>query len=641
MGVTTVHRVGTRGERLAGATAVGRVAGGVAVDHVRGDREDRGRGHRVAVGVGLADVLHEDLDDVVGDLVHAVIVVAVLGEVALDLVVGHEAGLVADDLDLRVLDCGEGVGDDGEARDARGEPAVDVLVVQGHLQALVAVLVVHVVNDVEGVDVDLGQPLHHVAVLGHDVVVVEVVALDRTELRADLLAGLLVAAAVDGVEEALGEVGAGAEELHLLADAHGGHAARDRVVVAVVDAHEVVVLVLDGAGGDGDLGAVALEGLGQARGPEHREVGLGAGAHVLEGVEVAEGGLGDHGAAVDAHAADGLGDPLRVAGEQLVVLGGAGELDHAELHDEVVDDLLRLGLGDDAVSEVALGVDVQERGVAADGHGGAVLLLDRGEVAEVQPLHGLLERGGRAGDVEAVDLAKLRELLKGADLLSELLAVADGGLVHGLLGAGVLGLLLLDEAVDAVERDAAVVADDAAAAVGVGEAGDDVAVTARAHLGRVAVKDAGVVGLAVVRVDVHDLRVDLVAVLLARGHGHADAAVDHEGALERLLGLKAHDLLERLVDVAGGVGDDRGDEVGVHVEDAAGIALLLEEVHDLIPELGRVLGGTGEEGLVAVVRGVVLLDEVTDVDLVLPVATHKALPCFLTHCSRSFDVVVA
>jgi hypothetical protein len=31
----------------------------------------------------------------------------------------------------------------------------------------------------------------------------------------------------------------------------------------------------------------------------------------------------------------------------------------------------------------------------------------------------------------------------------------------------------LDQALDAIERDAAVVADDAAAAIGIGEAGDD------------------------------------------------------------------------------------------------------------------------------------------------------------------------
>ena len=65
---------------------------------------------------------------------------------------------------------------------------------------------------------------------------------------ADLLLGDLVNTAVERVEKALGQVGAGAEELHLLANAHGGHAAGDSVVVAVVDAHDVVVLVLDRGG---------------------------------------------------------------------------------------------------------------------------------------------------------------------------------------------------------------------------------------------------------------------------------------------------------------------------------------------------------------------------------------------------------
>ena len=40
--------------------------------------------------------------------------------------------------------------------------------------------------------------------------------------------------------------------------------------------------------------------------------------------------------------------------------------------------------------EVALEIDIQEGGGAAQAHGGAVLLLDGGKIAEVQPLNGLL-----------------------------------------------------------------------------------------------------------------------------------------------------------------------------------------------------------------------------------------------------------
>ena len=572
------------------------------------------------------------------DDVHAVVVVSVLGEVALDVEVDDEAGLVADGSDRRVLDGRERVGHDREAGDARREPARDVLVVERHLDALVAVLVMHVVNRVEGAHVDGREPAHHGVELVDDVVVVEHVALDRPELRADLRALDLVHAAVDGVEEALGEVRAGAEELHLLADAHGRDAAGDGVVVAVIDAHEVVVLVLDRARGDGHLGAVALEGLREARRPEDREVGLGRRAEVLEGVEVAEAHLGDHGPSVHAHAADGLGHPLGVAREEVVVLGGARELDHAQLHDEVVHELLDLLLRERPAREVPLGIGVEEGARAAEAHGGAVLLLDGGEVAEVGPLDGLGDVRGGARDVAAVDAAELGELAEGADLLGELLAVADVLLGHDRRGAGLLVLLLGDEVVGAVERHATVVADDAAAAVGIGESRDDVRVTAGAHLGGVDVEDARVVGLAVLGVELDDLRVDLVAVVRAGLHRHADAAVDVERALEGLVGLESDDPLEGLVDVSRGMACDRGDDLRVHVEDAAVLALLLEEAHDLAPEG---VGGTGrlrEEGLVAVVGGVVSLDKVADVDLALPVSADEAVPCLVlgTLHARSF-----
>ena len=53
---------------------------------------------------------------------------------------------------------------------------------------------------------------------------------------------------------------------------------------------------------------------------------------------------------------------------------------------------------------------------------------------------------------------------------SRMTSSVDGARVE----RGLLVLLALDQPVDAVERDAAVVADDPAAAVGVGQAGDDV-----------------------------------------------------------------------------------------------------------------------------------------------------------------------
>ena len=64
---------------------------------------------------------------------------------------------------------------------------------------------------------------------------------------------------------------------------------------------------------------------------------------------------------------------------------------------------------------------------------------------------------------------------------------------------------------------------------------------AGAHLGGVGVKHAGIVGFPVFGEKLHDLRVHLIAVVLAGLHRHADAAVGLKGPLEGLVGLKAHD----------------------------------------------------------------------------------------------------
>ena len=245
-----------------------------------------------------------------------------------------------------------------------------------------------------------------------------------------------------------------------------------------------------------------------------------------------------------------------IAGEQVLVLGGTGELDHAELHDEVVDELLDLLLGEGTVLEVALSVDVDEGGGTADGHGGAVLLLDGSQVGEVHPLDGLLGVGSRAGDVEAVELTDHHELAAASE--SARRAPRDANVVLGHDGGGgsLLGLLVLDQVIDTVQGDATVVADDAAAAVAIGQTGDDVSGAASAHLGRVHVEDAGVVRLALVGVEVDDLGVDLIAVLGSSLAGDADTAVDVQGALERLVGLETNNSLTLGmlgVDVASGM----------------------------------------------------------------------------------------
>ena len=188
------------------------------------------------------------------------------------------------------------------------------------------------------------------------------------------------------------------------------------------------------------------------------------------------------------------------------------------------------------------------------------------------------------------------------------------------------GLLLGDQEVRAVEREATVVANNAAATVGIGKTGDDVRATCCADARGVDVEHAIVVGLAVPGEDLLDLRIRFLTGFLDRGLHHAPATEGHHRALEGNVGLKADDDVVIFADVASGEGVDVGGGLRIHVVDAA--AALLREVLLLegVPHAKSLVGRTREELGIALVRGVVELDELANVDVLVPVAGLKTAP---------------
>ena len=107
MSISAVHGVSAGCECLTLLTSVGGRSGSLAVNYVGGNGENGGSGNTASVCVILSDMLHESVYDIVSDRVNAIIIVAVLGEVALNLVIGSNACLVSDNLNLSVLDRGE------------------------------------------------------------------------------------------------------------------------------------------------------------------------------------------------------------------------------------------------------------------------------------------------------------------------------------------------------------------------------------------------------------------------------------------------------------------------------------------------------------------------------------------------------
>lgn len=352
----------------------------------------------------------------------------------------------------------------------------------------------------------------------------------------------------------------------------------------------------------------------------HRIVRLGSGdrTEVVERLQETERGLGHLRAAVVEASADGFGHPRRVAGEDVVVGLHSEVAHHAELDDELVDQLLREHFVDVAVGQIVLDEDVEERRNVAQRHCGAVLLLHGGEVGHVDPLYGLLRRVRRTAQVQSVVFAHRADLLECLDLLRDLFAQADAGVGHRAgQAAQVLGLGF-DQPVGAVEGQTAVVADDAAAGVVVGQTRQEAQRTERADLLGVDVEHAVVVRLAVVGENILNLLVHVDAVLLAGARYDVDAAEGLDGALEQLVGLQTDDQLLFFVDVAGFVRSDGRNGLVVQRTDAVVGALLFEGLETEVPDVLRAVGGTLQEGGVAHVGGDVRLNETRHVDLLAP-----------------------
>ncbi len=291
-----------------------------------------------AVGRVLAELRHEPGHKFRRDVIDPRIRVAVFREISLNTVVDGESGFVTDDMHLGIFYRGEAVGDDRQAGDAEGHGAQDIAVVERHLQPFIEILVVHVVDAVHRMHVGSREPLHGRVELREDLVIIEYLARDWSRCRCDLLSAYLVPPTIDGVEHRLGEIHARAEELHLLAEAHGRDTTGDRVIVTPIGAHKVVVLILARSRRVAtNLDAIKLEGGRQILRPQDSDVRLRSWAEIGQGVQHAVAGARYQRPSVHVHSADAFSRPVRVTAEQRIIIRRAQEAHNAQFLHKLVD----------------------------------------------------------------------------------------------------------------------------------------------------------------------------------------------------------------------------------------------------------------------------------------------------------------
>ena len=143
------------------------------------------------------------------------------------------------------------------------------------------------------------------------------------------------------------------------------------------------------------------------------------------------------------------------------------------------------------------------------------------------------------------------QFLQCADLLAQFLAVADDVLRRQLdIEIALFLFLALDEPRDAIQSDTPIVADDAAAPVSVGEPRQDVRTATLSDVVSVGVEYGIIVRFAIFREGFDDARVWFIAVNSKSVHNHAQPAIRHDCALQRRIGLQAHDDFVLAVDIA-------------------------------------------------------------------------------------------
>ena len=107
-----------------------------------------------------------------GDVVDEVVVVAIFWEVADGFKIHSDAEFVANRTHLGKFDSRERVGGHGKSGDAERRETLHIGIVQSHLAGFIGVFVVHVMNDVDGIDIKLGHIIHNLFIIGDDIGIV-------------------------------------------------------------------------------------------------------------------------------------------------------------------------------------------------------------------------------------------------------------------------------------------------------------------------------------------------------------------------------------------------------------------------------------------------------------------------------------
>ena len=254
------------------------------------------------------------------------------------------------------------------------------------------------------------------------------------------------------------------------------------------------------------------------------------------------------------------------------------------------------------------------------------MFLDCGQISEIDPLHRFLRSECRARNIEAIARGHDFEFLQGAELLGHFFTQANHVLGKVcVIQFGEQCLAIRDQAINAIQRDAAIVANNPAPAIGIRQTGNNPRFTRGANFRIVAIEGPLVMVLAITIERLFQRRIQRIAVGIKTGFNHANTGKRHDGAFERLIGLQTDNQLLILQDITRAIGGDAGADVGADIQYAVG-AFLFKQRDQCVPDCVRALGRALQKRGITMIGGDVIKDKSPYINRFLPIPRMKTFP---------------
>ena len=216
-----------------------------------------------------------------------------------------------------------------------------------------------------------------------------------------------------------------------------------------------------------------------------------------------------------------------------------------------------------------------------------------------------------------------RQLFAQANRRFQILPVLQVG-----LQIGKLQLAFAHQITDTVQRHAAIVADNASAAVAIRQPGQYARFTTAQHIRRIGIEHPLIVRFTQVGKQIFKVRIHFTTVGLERTFDHVDTAERMQRALQRLLRLQSNDLFQFLFNIAGIMRGNRSGNIRIEIDRGVGRIFNMYSRHHFLPQCGGCRRGLGKKGFVPFIRRIVVLNKITDINFCLPVRPFKTLPRF-------------